>query len=277
MLSNADKLLTAPTSKYCGTLINISGALNADKISVNNVAANNLSQGLFTGSAGGISVNGAIGILNLKRNATTDISGNLTAKNLTINNQDGGKSEQEILQGGFGLAAAANASYGALNVTGKNNIKINGGTLETTTLNISNSDDSKINVNSKGVTVSAGRAIGVLIAEGSLEGKNEIEINNATLKGDTISIKATAAPEVNVDALALSAGAAFAGSGLFAGSINDSSTKISGNGAIFTSNTLNINAENISTVKTSTNSASGSILASGSLTGILNNSNAAAS
>ncbi len=276
LVSNADKQVTEGGAENSGPHINISGALNADKISVNNVGTNNLSQGLFTGSAGGISVNGAVGILNLNRNATTDITGDLTAKNLTINNQDDGNSEQEILQGGFGLLAAANVSHGALNVTGKNNITIAGGTLDTTNLNISNSDASKINVNSKGVTVSAGRAIGVLIAEGSLEGKNEIEINNATLKGDTISIKATAAPEVNVDALALSAGAAFAGSGLFAGSINDSSASIIGNGATFTSNDLNINAENISTVKTSTNSANGSLLASGSLTGILNNSNAAA-
>lgn len=263
-------------AKNSGTHINISGALNADKISVNNLGTNNLSQGLFTGSVGGISVNGAVGILNLKRNSSTEITGNLTAKDLTINNQDLGKSEQEILQGGLGLAAAANVSHGALNVTGRNNIKIEGGTLDTTTLKISNSDDSKINVESKGVTASLGRAMGVLIAEGSFKGSNEIEINNAALKGETISINSKAAPEVNVDALAVSASATFAGSGLFAGSINNSAAKIIGDGATFNGNELNITAENLSDVKTSTDSASGSLLASGSLTGILNESNAAA-
>lgn len=276
LVSDADKKVTAGGAENSGTHINISGTLNADKISVSNAGTNNLTQGLFTGSAGGISVNGAVGILNLNRNASTDITSNITAKDLTISNQDGGQSEQNILQGGFGLAAAENVSHGALNVTGKNNIKIKGGTLDTTTLNISNSDDSKVNVNSKGVTVSAGRAIGVLIAEGSFKGSNEIEIDNATLKGDTISIKATAAPVVNVDALALSAGATFAGSGLFAGSINDSAAKISGTGATISGGKLNINAENLSAVKTNTGSASGSLFASGSLTGILNNSNAAA-
>ena len=224
LLSDADKQVTAGGAENSGTHINISGAMNADKISVNNAGTNNLTQGLFTGSVGGISVNGAVGILNLQRNASTDITGNLTAKDLTINNQDSGTSNQEIMQGGFGLAAAANVSHGALNVTGTNKIKIDGNTLDTTTLKISNSDDSKVNVNSKGVTASA----------------------------------------------------TFAGSGLFAGSINDSTAKIFGDGATFTGDSLNINAENLSTVKTTTNSASGSLLASGSLTGILNNSNAAA-
>ena len=169
-----------------------------------------------------------------------------------------------------------NASYGRLNVTGKNNLKIESNTLDATTLNISNSDASKVNVESKGVSASLERATGVLIAEGSLDSSNEIEINNATLTGKTISIKGSAAPEVSVDGLAVSASATFAGSGLFAGSTNNSAAKIFGDGATFTSDNLSIYAENLSKVKTSTNSASGSLLASGSLTGILNKSNAAA-
>lgn len=276
LVSNADKKVTAGGSQNSGTHINISGNLNADKISVNNLGTNNMRQGLFTGSAGGVSANGAVGILNFKRNASTAITGNITANDLTINNQDSGESEQEILQGGFGLGAAVNASYGRLNVTGKNNIKIEGNTLDAATLNISNSDLSRVNVESKGVSASLGRATGVLIAEGSLDSSNDIEINNATLTGKTISISGKAAPEVSVDGLAASASATFAGSGLFAGSINNSAAKIFGDGATFTSDNLSIYAENLSAVKTSTDSISGSLLASGSLTGILNRSNAAA-
>lgn len=276
LVSNADKQVTAGGSENSGTHINISGALNADKISVNNLGTNNMNQGLYTGSAGGVSANGAVGILNFKRNASTNITGNITANDLAINNQDRGESEQEILQGGFGLGAAVNASYGRLNVTGKNNLKIEGNTLDATTLNITNRDDSKVNVESVGVSASLGRATGVLIAEGSLDGANAIEINNATLTGKTISINVKAAPEVNVDGLAVSASATFAGSGLFAGSVNNSAAKISGDGLTFTSDNLSIYAENLSKVKTSTNSASGSLLASGSLTGILNKSNATA-
>lgn len=276
LVSNADKKVTAGGSQNSGTHITISGNLTADTISVNNLGTNNMTQGLFTGSAGGVSANGAVGILNFKRNASTNITGDITANDLTINNQDLGESEQEILQGGFGLGAAVNASYGRLNVTGKNNIKIEGNTLDATTLNISNSDNSRVNVESKGVSASLGRATGVLIAEGSLDSSNEIEINNATLTGKTISISGTASPEVSVDGLAASASATFAGSGLFAGSINNSAAKIFGDGATFTSENLTINADNLSKVKTSTNSVSGSLLASGSLTGILNKSNAAA-
>ena len=231
---------------------------------------------MFTGSIGGVSVNGSVGILNLKRNASTDITGNLTAKDLNINNQDLEKSNQEIIQGGFGLGAAANVSYGALNVTGTNKIKIDGNTLDTTTLKISNSDDSTAYVDSKGVSASLGKATGVLVAEGSLKGNNEIEINNATLKGETITIDSKAEPIVNVNALAASATATFAGSGLFAGSINNSAAKIIGDGTTFTSDNLNINSKNLSRVNTTTNTLSGSLLASGSLTGILNKSNAAA-
>lgn len=276
LVSDADKEVTAGGAKDSGTHVNISGTLDAEKISVNNLGTNNLSQGLYTGGIGGVSVNGSVGILNLKRNASTEVTGKLTANDLTINNQDGGTSEQEIMQGGFGLVGSANASYGRLNVTGKNKIKIEGGTLDATTLNISNSDDSKVNVESVGVSASLGKAIGVLIAEGSLEGSNEIEINKSALTGKTISISGKAAPEVSVNGLAVSASASFAGSGLFAGSINNSAAKISGDGSTFTSDNFIVNAENLSSVKTTTNSASGSLLASNSLTGILNKSSAAA-
>lgn len=219
--------------------------MNAEKISVNNHGTNNLAQGIFTGSAGGVSANGANGILNLKRKASTAITGDNTAKDLTINNLDSGESNQKNLQGGFGLAASANASYGRLNVTGKNNIKIEGNSLDATTLKISNSDAGKVNVESVGVSASLGRATGVLIAEGSLNGSNEIEINNATLTGKTISITGNAA-------------------------------KIIGDGSTFTNDKLSIYAENLLKVKTSTDSVSGALLAGGSLTGILNRSNAAA-
>lgn len=176
------------------------GSLNASEIDVKSVEERNINQGVgvASGGLGAASVN--VMITNVgkeldssyqsdtnkdrteKDGTQVDVNANLDkANDASVNKLADG---DNLKSGGMNIELVSDAdkevTAGGAKDSGTH-VNISG-TLDAATLNISNSDDSKVNVESVGVSASLSKAIGVLIAEGSLEGANEIEISPSTPK-----------------------------------------------------------------------------------------------
>ena len=278
LVKDSEKKIGKGGSKESGTHIKVGGTVEAQNINISNTTTNNITQEGLSGGAGGVSVNGAVGLVNLERNATSTLSGTLNAKNkMTVNSTTDGTTTLDIKQGSAAGLFAANVSYADLTTSGVNAINVNGAKVNAAKeLSVNTDDTSTSKVNSIGVAVSGTAAVGVLIADSALESGNTINFNKATVESPTINITAGGSPSAQVKALAANAGAFGAATGLFAGTLNSTTNSLKAdNATTFNSTgTLNLTALNNSSVTTKTDSTSASLGASGSVTAIKNVSNA---
>lgn len=223
----------------------------ANTVDINNSAENDIVMDGRSGAVGAVSLNGAVGILNVSKNSALNvINTNInSADDISIRNSVSGTTKLDITQGSAGLFAA-NVSYAALNSSGVDKVKISGGNFTAgSSINVINSDNSQSNVNSVGVALGAGAA-GVLIAEGRVDSANNIVIDNGAEftttgkevtqeNGETessINIKDTNSTPLKVEAQAVTGGALFAGTGIAATATTNGSAEIEiGEGVKFNS------------------------------------------
>ena len=215
----------------------------ANSIDISNSAVNEVVMDGRSGAVGAVSLNGAIGILNISKNSALNvINTNInSAEDISIRNSASGTAELDITQGSAG-AFAANVSYAALNSSGVDKVKISGGNLTAgSVINVINAENSQSNVNSVGVALGAGAA-GVLIAEGKADSANSVVIDNgavftttgkeislddgSTYTASNINIQDTNGTPLKVEAKAVTGGALFAGTGIAATAETNSSAEI---------------------------------------------------
>ena len=254
----------------------------ASSVDISNSAVNEVVMDGRSGAVGAVSLNGAIGILNISKNSALNlVNTNInSADDISIRNSASGTAALDITQGSAG-AFAANVSYAALNSSGVDKVKISGGNLTAgSVINVINADNSQSNVNSVGVALGAGAA-GVLIAEGKTDSANsvvltttgkEIELDDGdTYTASNINIQDTNGTPLKVEAQAVTGGALFAGTGIAATAETNSSAEIDiSEGVQLNAQNLNINATNFLNTEAITSTTSASMLTSESKTGVKN-------
>ena len=259
-----------------------------NNVEISNNDMNNIVMDGRSGAVGAISLNGAVGILNVNKNSDLNLTNtNIKAENaISISNFVDGITELEITQGSAG-AFAANVSYAALNSGGNDKIKISGGKFTAgNSIDVFNVDNSESVINSVGVAVGAGAA-GFLIAEGKTDSSSNITIDNGaefTTTGkeielengekyneSSIYIQNINGTPLKVEAQAVTGGALFAGTGIAATAVTNGSSEIEiGEGVNLNSKNLNISAINFLSTDAITSTKSASMLTSESLTGVKN-------
>ena len=263
--------------------VDINGTeLNAgNKVKAEAVADTNVSMDAIQAGGGAFAnVSGTVGILDVNRNSIINISDTIiAAKDLAVNTSQKGNSGLDIYQGGLGGAASIGAAYGSAASSGVNNINVSNSDFTVTNdIDINAKDESSTEVNAIGVTLSAGGAASIVVAQGSNDSSTTVNISDTDITADgNIDINAerqakdengNKTDSLSVSAIAGSGGLLFAGAGVGA-TANEYGTVgavVTGGSNFTAGNAINITALNAPSVKAVTGAVAGSMVASGAIT-----------
>ena len=263
--------------------VDINGTeLNAgNKVTAEAVADTNVSMDAIQAGGGAFAnVSGTVGILDVNRNSIINISNTIIdAKDLAVNTSQKGNSGLDIYQGGFGGAASIGAAYGSAASSGVNNINVSDSDFTVTNdIDINAKDESSTEVNAIGVTLSAGGAASIVVAQGTNDSSTTVNISGTDITADgNIDINAerqakdengNKTDSLSVSAIAGSGGLLFAGAGVGA-TANEFGTVgavVTGGSNFTAGNAINITALNAPSVKAVTGAVAGSMVVSGAIT-----------
>ena len=262
--------------------VDINGTeLNAgNKVTAEAVADTNVSMDAIQAGGGAFAnVSGTVGILDVNRNSIINISDTIiAAKDLAVNTSQKGNSGLDIYQGGLGGAASIGAAYGSAASSGVNNINVSDSDFTVTNdIDIKAKDESSTEVNAIGVTLSAGGAASIVVAQGTNDSSTTVNISDTDITADgNIDINAerqakdengNKTDSLSVSAIAGSGGLLFAGAGVGATANEYGTVGVEVNGSDFTAgNDISITALNAPSVKAVTGAVAGSMVASGAIT-----------
>ena len=263
--------------------VDINGTeLNAgNKVTAEAVADTNVSMDAIQAGGGAFAnVSGTVGILDVNRNSIINISDTIiAAKDLAVNTSQKGNSDLDIYQGGLGGAASIGAAYGSAASSGVNNINVSDSDFTVTNdIDINAKDESSTEVNAIGVTLSAGGAASIVVAQGTNDSSTTVNISDTDITADgNIDINAerqakdengNKTDSLSVSAIAGSGGLLFAGAGVGA-TANEYGTVgavVTGGSNFTAGNAINITALNAPSVKAVTGAVAGSMVVSGAIT-----------
>lgn len=263
--------------------VDINGTeLNAgNKVTAEAVADTNVSMDAIQAGGGAFAnVSGTVGILDVNRNSIINISNTIIdAKDLAVNTSQKGNSGLDIYQGGFGGAASIGAAYGSAASSGVNNINVSDSDFTVTNdIDINAKDESSTEVNAIGVTLSAGGAASIVVAQGTNDSSTTVNISDTDITAHgNIDINAerqakdengNKTDSLSVSAIAGSGGLLFAGAGVGA-TANEYGTVgavVTGGSSFTAGNAINITALNAPSVKAVTGAVAGSMVVSGAIT-----------
>lgn len=263
--------------------VDINGTeLNAgNKVKAEAVADTNVSMDAIQAGGGAFAnVSGTVGILDVNRNSIINISDTIiAAKDLAVNTSQKGNSGLDIYQGGLGGAASIGAAYGSAASSGVNNINVSNSDFTVTNdIDINAKDESSTEVNAIGVTLSAGGAASIVVAQGTNDSSTTVNISDTDITADgNIDINAerqakdengNKTDSLSVSAIAGSGGLLFAGAGVGA-TANEYGTVgavVTGGSNFTAGNAINITALNAPSVKAVTGAVAGSMVVSGAIT-----------
>ena len=263
--------------------VDINGTeLNAgNKVTAEAVADTNVSMDAIQAGGGAFAnVSGTVGILDVNRNSIINISDTIiAAKDLAVNTSQKGNSGLDIYQGGLGGAASIGAAYGSAASSGVNNINVSDSDFTVTNdIDIKAKDESSTEVNAIGVTLSAGGAASIVVAQGTNDSSTTVNISDTDITADgNIDINAerqakdengNKTDSLSVSAIAGSGGLLFAGAGVGA-TANEYGTVgavVTGGSNFTAGNAINITALNAPSVKAVTGAVAGSMVVSGAIT-----------
>ena len=263
--------------------VDINGTeLNAgNKVTAEAVADTNVSMDAIQADGGAFAnVSGTVGILDVNRNSIINISNTIiAAKDLAVNTSQKGNAGLDIYQGGFGGAASIGAAYGSAASSGVNNINVSDSDFTVTNdIDINAKDESSTEVNAIGVTLSAGGAASIVVAQGINDSSTTVNISDTDIRADgNIDINAerqakdengNKTDSLSVSAIAGSGGLLFAGAGVGA-TANEYGTVgavVTGGSSFTAGNAINITALNAPSVKAVTGAVAGSMVVSGAIT-----------
>lgn len=262
--------------------VDINGTeLNAgNKVMAEAVADTNVSMDAVQAGGGAFAnVSGTVGILDVNRNSIINISNTIIdAKDLAVSISQKGNSGLDIYQGGLGGAASIGAAYGSAASSGVNNINVSDSDFTVTNdIDINAKDESSTEVNAIGVTLSAGGAASIVVAQGTNDSSTTVNISDTDITADgNIDINAerqakdengNKTDSLSVSAIAGSGGLLFAGAGVGATANEYGTVGVEVNGSDFTAgNDISITALNAPSVKAVTGAVAGSMVASGAIT-----------
>lgn len=256
--------------------------LNAgNKVTAEAVADTNVSMDAIQAGGGAFAnVSGTVGILDVNRNSIINISDTIiAAKDLAVNTSQKGNSGLDIYQGSVGGTASIGAAYGSATSNGVNNISVAGSDFDVTgNIDINANDESRTEVNAIGVTLSAGGAASIVVAQGTNDSSTTVNISDTDITADgNIDINAerqakdengNKTDSLSVSAIAGSGGLLFAGAGVGA-TANEYGTVgavVTGGSSFTAGNAINITALNAPSVKAVTGAVAGSMVVSGAIT-----------
>lgn len=263
--------------------VDINGTeLNAgNKVTAEAVADTNVSMDAIQAGGGAFAnVSGTVGILDVNRNSIINISNTIIdAKDLAVSTSQKGNSGLDIYQGGLGGAASIGAAYGSAASSGVNNINVSDSDFTVTNdIDINAKDESSTEVNAIGVTLSAGGAASIVVAQGTNDSSTTVNISDTDITADgNIDINAerqakdengNKTDSLSVSAIAGSGGLLFAGAGVGA-TANEFGTVgavVTGGSNFTAGNAINITALNAPSVKAVTGAVAGSMVVSGAIT-----------
>ena len=262
--------------------VDINGTeLNAgNKVTAEAVADTSVSMDAVQAGGGAFAnVSGTVGILDVNRNSIINISNTIIdAKDLAVSTSQKGNSGLDIYQGGLGGAASIGAAYGSAASSGVNNINVSDSDFTVTNdIDIKAKDESSTEVNAIGVTLSAGGAASIVVAQGTNDSSTTVNISDTDITADgNIDINAerqakdengNKTDSLSVSAIAGSGGLLFAGAGVGATANEYGTVGVEVNGSDFTAgNDISITALNAPSVKAVTGAVAGSMVASGAIT-----------
>lgn len=256
--------------------------LNAgNKVTAEAVADTNVSMDAVQAGGGAFAnVSGTVGILDVNRNSIINISNTIIdAKDLAVSTSQKGNSSLDIYQGSVGGTASIGAAYGSATSNGVNNISVAGSDFDVTgNIDINANDESRTEVNAIGVTLSAGGAASIVVAQGTNDSSTTVNISDTDITADgNIDINAerqakdengNKTDSLSVSAIAGSGGLLFAGAGVGA-TANEFGTVgavVTGGSNFTAGNAINITALNAPSVKAVTGAVAGSMVVSGAIT-----------
>ena len=263
--------------------VDINGTeLNAgNKVTAEAVADTNVSMDAIQAGGGAFAnVSGTVGILDVNRNSIINISDTIiAAKDLAVNTSQKGNSGLDIYQGGFGGAASIGAAYGSAASSGVNNINVSDSDFTVTNdIDINAKDESSTEVNAIGVTLSAGGAASIVVAQGTNDSSTTVNISDTDITADgNIDInaerqakdeKGNKVDSLSVSAKAASGGLMFAGAGVgaTANELGKVGVTVADDSNFTAGSDINITALNAPSVSATTGSLSASMVASGAIT-----------
>ena len=259
-----------------GTELNAGNKVTAEAVAYTNVSMD----AIQAGGGAFANVSGTVGILDVNRNSIINISDTIiAAKDLAVNTSQKGNSGLDIYQGGLGGAASIGAAYGSAASSGVNNINVSDSDFTVTNdIDIKAKDESSTEVNAIGVTLSAGGAASIVVAQGTNDSATTVNISDTDITADgNIDINAerqakdengNKTDSLSVSAIAGSGGLLFAGAGVGA-TANEYGTVgavVTGGSSFTAGNAINITALNAPSVKAVTGAVAGSMVVSGAIT-----------
>lgn len=270
--SDASKIKVGIT----GTELNAGNKVTAEAVADTNVSMD----AIQAGGGAFANVSGTVGILDVNRNSIINISNTIIdAKDLAVSTSQKGNSGLDIYQGSVGGTASIGAAYGSATSNGVNNISVAGSDFDVTgNIDINANDESRTEVNAIGVTLSAGGAASIVVAQGTNDSSTTVNISDTDITADgNIDINAerqakdengNKTDSLSVSAIAGSGGLLFAGAGVGA-TANEYGTVgavVTGGSNFTAGNAINITALNAPSVKAVTGAVAGSMVVSGAIT-----------
>lgn len=266
-----------------GATLNAGEILKATADETTNVVMTGVNAQLGVGSSGA----GTVGVLNVHRNSGVEItSAMLDAKDIDIHAVQKGLSVLDIYQGTGALGNTLGAAYGTVNSEGKTGVGIGSSTITSDNdVDITASDESRTEVNAIGVSIAAGGAASIIVAEGTNQAETTVTADQTAItaandinlhaerqakdeKGNTKDDKNNKYNSLNVSAIAASGGLIFAGAGVaaIANEFGTVGAEITGGSAFVAGNDIYVTALNAPSIKAVTGANSASMLASAALT-----------
>lgn len=256
--------------------------LNAgNKVTAEAVADTNVTMNTVQASgAAVISATGTVGILDVNRNSVVNINNTtINAKDLAVSTTQKGTSNLSIYQGNVGGAGSIGAAYGSAASSGVNNINVSDSDFTVTNdIDINAKDESSTEVNAIGVTLSAGGAASIVVAQGTNDSSTTVNISDTDITADgNIDInaerqakdeKGNKVDSLSVSAKAASGGLMFAGAGVgaTANELGKVGVTVADDSNFTAGSDINITALNAPSVSATTGSLSASMVASCAIT-----------
>lgn len=260
-----------------GAALNAGGNLNVTADETTNVKMSGVNAQLGVVGSGA----GTVGVLNVHRNSGVEItSAMLDAADVDIKAIQSGISKLDIYQGTGALGNTLGAAYGTVNSEGKTGVGIGNSTIiSDKDVDITANDESSTEVNAIGVSVAAGSAASIIVAQGSNEAETTVTVDETNIAAETNNINIHAERQaidengnkldtLSVSAKAASGGLVFAGVGVgaTANELGKVGVEVTGGSNFKAGKAINLTALNAPSVSASTGAVSGSMFASGAIT-----------
>ena len=260
-----------------GAALNAGGNLNVTADETTNVKMSGVNAQLGVVGSGA----GTVGVLNVHRNSGVEItSAMLDAADVDIKAIQSGISKLDIYQGTGALGNTLGAAYGTVNSEGETGVGIGNSTIiSDKDVDITANDESSTEVNAIGVSVAAGSAASIIVAQGSNEAETTVTVDETDIAAETNNINIHAERQaidengnkldtLSVSAKAASGGLVFAGVGVgaTANELGKVGVEVTGGSDFKAGKAINLTALNAPSVKAETGSLSASMIASGAIT-----------